>query len=168
MNRNKRIRLDNSLVVRTGEDFEGRLIDAFRAYAYKSGTEKYFLCTAHTELDTDYGTDVIVDGIPVDITCAFSRKNHTIRYNNAIEVDGEKVYFGIRRGNGHINFPNPVVVVGIDADMHFLNSFMDNVCKSITKVIAKIMDIVNEMFYDYCDRHNIEPVDYTKGVTACA
>ena len=149
-----------SFSVRTGQDFEGRIVDAFHSYSIKNGTEKYFVNTARTQLDTYYGTDVIVDGIPVDVTCSFSRKKRIIKLADTIEVDGEKVFFGIRLGNGHITFPNPVVVVGIDTDMHFLNSFMANVCDSISSVIPEIMDIVNERFYEYCDNNDIEPIDY--------
>lgn len=147
--------------VRTGEDFEGRVVDAFHSYACKNGTEKYFVNTAHTYLDTDYGTDVIVEGIPIDVTCSFSRKKqYIIELPDIVEANGENIYFGIRLGNGRITFPNPVVVVGIDTDMHFLNSFMANVCDSISSVMPEIMDIVNERFYEYCDNHDIEPIDY--------
>lgn len=151
-----------SFSVRTGQDFEGRMVEAFHSYALKNGTEKYFVCTANTDLDLHYGTDVIVDGIPVDVTCCFSRKKDVIKLSNTIDVKGQTIYFGIRTGNSHITFPNPVVVVGIDEDMHYLNTFMENICDSISDVICEIMDMVNDIFYQYCDDNGIEPIDYTK------
>ena len=153
-----------SFSVRVGEDFEGRIVDIFQDYARKTDNEQNFLKTAHTDLDYEHGTDVVVDGIPIDITCAFSHKNYMKVLPDVIEVSGEQIRFGIRTGNSRVVFGNPVVVVGIDTDNHFLSTFMSSICDKISKKVVEIMDIVNERYYEYCDENDIEPFDYRKVV----
>lgn len=149
-----------SFAIKVGEDFEGRVIDMFHDYARETNNEQNFLNAAHTDLDYEYGTDVVVDNIPIDITCGFSNKSYMEVLEDTIEVGGEIIRFGIRTGNSRVEFGNPVVVVGIDSDRHFLHAFMNEVCDKISKKINEIMDVVNDRYYDYCDEHDIDPFDY--------
>lgn len=144
--------------LRPGIEFEGELVNVLRAYAKKNGTEKFFIKTAGTERDYFYGTDCIVDGIPVDLTCGFDRKGHIIELPDVVTTKtGEEIRFAIRTGNGHIEFKTPVIVIGINADPHFLSSWMEKIIGGISEKVNDIMDVVNERFYEYCDNNGIDP-----------
>ncbi len=141
----------------TGFEFEDEVVSVFKKYSEKMGTLRYFKEVSGTDLDTKQGTDLFVDGIPVDITSNFSEKRKMITLEDEVDVNGTAIKFGIRLGNGHITFKTPVMVVGIDASASFLNSYMDIIISEFAAKVDQIMDIINQRFYDYCDDNDIIP-----------
>lgn len=151
------MRTDFSISVLTGTEFEGEVIYLLETYVKAIG-ERNFVKTAGTELDKFQGTDVVCCGIPMDITHNFSGKNHTIKVpNETIDAGYVDIKFGVRTGNDHRMFRHPVVVVGIDEDSKFVTRNIDKICCDINKVVARVMDTAMNIYYEFCDKFNVDP-----------
>lgn len=123
----------------TGNVFENECAYRVRNVS-KNTAGSYFESTVGTERDQFDGTDIVYgwdrqimnkvirNHIPVDFTYNFEGKNRMKVLPATYTLPcGMKIKFGIRYGNGHSNFSEPVLVIGFMADSYWINSMMEDI-----------------------------------------
>ena len=93
------------------------------------------------------GTDCKVLDVPIDITVNFSGKNRTWRSRTEIILDLCTIKFGVRYGNGKVDFEEPVLVIGVESHID-IRTFMGNIIDSVKKQISKILDTGMDIYID--------------------
>ena len=136
--------MDYILTDALGKEYEVEVIGGL-----KDGLDNANVAKATEEQDLYEGTDCIVDGIRVDTTYAFSTKDHMhlVRY-----YEGLDMYMGIRTGNCHCKFDEPVVVVGNNYTDEYVRGYILPNLYSKTKNMAEnIFDAIFDLFCEYED-----------------
>ena len=95
------IRFDYSV----GIEFEDEIIE-------KIGTVTKNIRLALAAEDRFFGTDCVIDGVPVDVTLNYENKTYMRKLEKCVRHGIGEVYYGIRKSNGHIRFETPVLVIG--------------------------------------------------------
>lgn len=143
----------NIFSTRTGNVFENEC--AMRVCNVHKTTEgSYFELTVGTERDRFDGTDVVYgwdrqvmgkvikNHIPIDFTYNFAGKNRMKVLPVTYELScGIKLKFGIRYGNSHRDFSEPVLVIGFEADSSWLNKMMEDIMDDFEKSWSEIFRI---------------------------
>lgn len=132
--------------MKMGLEYEGIWKDTLKSLGvFKDSTE---------EQDRLMGTDGFWDGIPVDFTFAFEVKSNIV---SKVSVSGTDMFIGIRTGNGVKNFKTPVAVIGHNAEPFFIKDWvLPSLESNIRKYANMLADIVSDMYWNYCDEHNID------------
>lgn len=126
----------------TGNDYEAEFMTGLK----DSGVD--VKRSTHKE-DLFAGTDLFIEGIPVDVTSAFSTKDNMAitRYIKRLGM-----YMGIRTGNSHVKFKEPVVVVGNSYDPNYCNAWIiPNLAEEVRKNAQYIADEVSDTYWAYED-----------------
>lgn len=101
-------------------------------------------------VDIFLGQDLIVLGVPIDITLDMDRKidkRHITMSDRTVTLPtGETVRFAVRHSNGYIDFEEPVVIIGFDVNLdgrkaidHFLYDELKD--RDIKEILEEAMDI---------------------------
>lgn len=126
--------------MQTGKEYEGEFIAQLSKWVdVKHATQ---------EQDWFEGTDLFIERIPSDVTSAFVTKSNMvcIRY-----VEKLNLFFGIRTGNGHVNF-NPVVVFGNNYEPDYCRNWViPDLPKYIRDNAQYIADEISDTYWAYMD-----------------
>ena len=110
--------------------------------------------TLNTMADKEDGCDFIYEGYPCDVTLQFQKDHEEItktKYEfvfGGIEV---KVEYGIRIGNNHHQFVEPVCVIHLNLDMYFVHK-LDNIFESeLTKAMPELLSKIIPVYERYLE-----------------
>ena len=141
----------------SGQNLEKAM--SFVAYNWKNNKGSLAVNTTGTEKDTDEGTDFEILGVRCDSTCN-PEKNYTewipeksVRIN-LNDDDNVVVRFGIRTGNGVVEFETPVLVFLFQSkNARYLYSKLDIFCDKLSKNFSRLIDVGMDAYWDYIDAH---------------
>lgn len=123
--------------------------------------------TVKTKEDTERGTDLIMKGFDesnenaymrIDVTLDFSNKdNMPFIYDTGVSATPYETYkMGIRIGNtneGHKNFKDPVVVIGIDMLPHEFKKWQTRIIERLEanqcNKLFYLLDLARDAYEDY-------------------
>jgi len=129
---------------KSGHEFESRLVDVVLSAATREwGTKSVKFSTS--KQDVYEGTDLFVLGVPIDVTLAFAKKNHT-RQVGSLQIDGVTVDLGVRYGNGKAIFETPVLVIGAETAVGITKS---NMWVALDTIKTHIKDILETGMDEY-------------------
>lgn len=94
--------------------------------------------------DTHNGTDAIIQGVRVDWATSLVHKDF-YRQVRAESYDGWIVTFGIRTGNCHGRFPQPVVVVALDYSPRQVARYMGAIKRALRAHVADIYNAIMDV-----------------------
>ena len=130
-----------------GYEFEGAFFEGLR----KAGVE---VESSSISMDLYAGTDFVYQKeINVDVTHNYNGKDHMVpSIHHCVSMGDYELNVGIRTGNSHVKFKEPVVVVGIDADSHYVHDWIiPNLVSRIGKNIKNILETIEDTYYEYVD-----------------
>lgn len=128
--------------IRKGKEFESMFVfNALKQLTIKKGYVAKD--TINTDLDRRYGTDMICNGVRIDVTLNFSEKDHiTMIKDSGIKATPLRNFkIGIRYGNsykGFTRFDEPVVVIGVDMLPNDYRANEDSICDNVYKYAEDI------------------------------
>ncbi len=134
----------------TGAEFE----DDFEEALFTRNPKEKLTKTRGTELDKNEGTDFFHQGLRLDTTLDFSNKD-TMPYvfDSKIPATGfQNFQIGIRHGNkhnGYTEFPEPVVVIGLDMEPYLYRLNKYEIMKNITAHADEIFRSAEDAYVDY-------------------
>ena len=107
-------------------------------------------------LDKYNGTDLVYDGLRVDITQNFAHKDHMILIKDSgiPATRGQNFMIGIRTGNGHKGytpFYRPVIVVGVDLDRSDYRFYSPKAIKNMQEHGKELMEMASDTYYHFTD-----------------
>lgn len=134
-----------------GKEFEDTISAAFYEYFRRRGAEKD--CKQVTGTLSDYygGTDLEIMGVPVDVTYYFKGKDHTVILPSEVETPVSTIKYGVRTGNGHVKFQQPVLVIGVDEEDSFIRMFLERLAECVKHMARKILETGFDAYWDYLD-----------------
>ena len=105
-------------------------------------------------MDKNEGTDFTHNNLRLDTTLDFSGKDYMpfISDTNITATPFHNFQIGVRIGNSHRGFhefPEPVVVVGLDMDAHEYRKYQEVIEESLIKHAKQIMFAANDAYLDY-------------------
>ena len=108
-----------------------------------------------TRLDKEQGVDCIIYGVPCDITINIGEKDNMDSLAENIDLDYATVKFGVRTGNKHHPFDEPVLVIGIDAGGVY-KFRQEHICimERVRKTFREIIDIGQDQYWEWVDNHD--------------
>lgn len=111
--------------------------------------------------DKTQGTDLIIDGLPIDITSNISNKFMTVKCRRGFMLEryGVEVYYAVRFGNsykGGTKFATPVLVIGVDfpGSGRVFHDLVGTICYKV----GEIVDMGIDLYYETIDRLEEEGV----------
>ena len=132
-----------------GKSFEENIVDILNDYAKKHNSDLRRLL--NSAMDREEGTDLIFNGIRIDLTTFITGKDHVqVLYEEELtwfKWTRVKVRYGVRFGNRVSDFQIPVLVIGFEfATMtrDIMNSFYEDVKKHI----GDIVDLGSDLYLD--------------------
>lgn len=136
-----------------GQYFESELYDRMEMVSNLDVAKKNHIEIKKStkKQDEEEGTDLFVTGIPVDLTIN-QDKNYT-QWMDSMQASYSTIDFGIRAGNGKVNFKNGVVVVKFNHLFQNKREMTDCIENSLTD--NEILDMVEKIFnvfYEYEDQ----------------
>jgi len=120
-------------------EFEADMVDVITTFAKREWGVKSVKFSTRKQ-DLFEGTDLFVVGIPIDVTMNFAQKNNTQKLGE-MDVDGISIDFGVRIGNGNVDFKTPVLVLGVESAAGIGRS---NLWVVIETVKSNIKEILNK------------------------
>lgn len=116
-------------------------------FNYFSPDKFYGFRKATTREDLEEGTDFFCDGLRFDLTEDFNGKDHLMGIEFQIELDlpWALIKLGIRTGNNHGEFAEPVVVIGIMAYSY------DSAKSAVHQLSLHWSDISSQAFDLWCN-----------------
>lgn len=133
--------------MKTGTEFEGAFFDGM----LKAGID---LKLSTKEEDNFKGTDLFYENeIPLDPTHYWSGKdNIVLSYCKRICMGRYDLNVGVRTGNSHVTFDIPVIVIGLDADPHYVRDWIiPNLALDIKEHCSEIREAIEDTYYEYVD-----------------
>lgn len=125
-----------------GVEFENAMIEKFGSISIKIWGNSAYNDSEESQ-DKLKGTDVFILGVPVDVTLNIQNKSHTTfcSKNYIVDLGFANVEFGVRFGNGHVKFENPVLVIGFNTLLGSVLKFPNMLGQEdIKKIIESGMD----------------------------
>ena len=105
-----------------------------------------------TEIQDKFeSTDCFCLKMRVDFTYNFSNKSYMMVLPEEFKSKGETFRFGIRFSNGHGQFEEPVLVVGIDSDDNYVRSYMDEIVSVFRDKFDEIFELGFSQYWDCLD-----------------
>ena len=132
---------------RSGSDFES---DVYNALSKEFKIEKHI----GDDMDKNEGTDFTHGELRIDTTLDFVNKDHMpfVCDTGITATSCHNFKMGIRIGNSHKGFhefPEPVVVIGLDMDTREYRKWQDVIEESLVKHAKQIMFAANDVYLDY-------------------
>lgn len=126
-----------------GIEFEEIISEKIGSFSAKTwGNGSFTLSSMNA--DQYKGTDFTLLGIPVDVTLNFDGKKHMRHISTTLDTNICKVNFGIRYGNGRVQFDNPVLVIGFNfasITKNNVNCLVDICSSSLQNILETGMDL---------------------------
>ena len=107
-----------------------------------------------TDLDKCEGTDFIHNSVRFDITLDFKNKDHMpFMIDTDIKVtQNDTMHMGVRIGNrhnGYTEFPEPVIILGLNMDSRTYKKREDEIVDNLVKQADDIIMTANDVYLDY-------------------
>ncbi len=130
----------------TGEDYELEYCEGL-----SKGLNDHFKRATVYE-DKFEGTDAFIDGVRVDFTFAFDKKDH-IEHRFIKYIEELDLHLGIRTGNNSgAVFEEPVVVIGENREPSYIRDWvLPNLSQFAKDNCERIADAVSDLYCEYCD-----------------
>lgn len=138
-------------------DKDGKVLEDAVAFSFRKGIATGFVDTTGTNKDFYDGTDFEIYGVPGDITCNPNKSNtHWIETSQiTVPFNGfdAEVCFGIRTGNGRVEFKVPVLVFLVRGDMRNISNHVDNFASALIEKMDDIIDCGQDIYWNFIDSH---------------
>jgi len=109
--------------------------------------------------DKEQGTDIVIYGVPCDITCDYYGKDHMEKLPKVLDLKHIRISYGVRTGNNHNGFTKfdiPVLVIGIDAPIEYVKNYFDTIIDDIKRNLDEVVDMGQSQYFDWCDLNGVE------------